>query len=46
MAVINTQSFFQLMLEVLVESRIPTILEVASIAFGILGATFIAMAKK
>ena len=46
MAVVNTQSFFQLMLEVLVEARIPTILEVASIAFGILGASFIAMAKK
>lgn len=46
MAVMNTQSFFQLMLEVFVEARIPTLLEVTSIAFGILGATFIAMAKK
>ena len=45
MAVINTMSFFQLMLEVFVEARIPTILEVASIGFCILGATFIAMAK-
>jgi hypothetical protein len=34
------------MLEVLVEARIPTILEVASIGIGILGAIFIAIAKK
>ena len=46
MAIINTQSFFQIMLEVFVEARIPTFYEIASIGFGILGAFIIAMAKK
>jgi len=44
-AVVQTQNFVMLLIEVLVEGRWPSAFEVIALGLGVTGSTFIAMAK-
>ena len=46
MAITQTQSFFWLLLEIIISQRIPFSYEAVAMTFGIAGACIIALAKK
>ncbi len=46
MAITQTQSFFWLILEILISLRVPYVYETIAMGFGIMGASIIAVAKK
>ena len=44
-AVVQTQNFMMLVLEVLIESRLPSASELVALTFGVIGSSVIALAR-